>query len=406
MTIRVTLINPVNRRFYLAQWDDPVTGKTKTKSTKTTIKREAERFAARLEDQLNSGEHRPTEATTWETLQQRYESEVSAGKAEKTRLKTRSMFNAISQLIGPKLAQSMADPNAVSRFGAKLREPRAIPTKTGKTRVVSLKPYTIKGHLSELRKVLRWAAHMGIVREAPHIQMPECSGGMKGRPITLEEFERMLAAIPKLAQLPEGSANGWEFLLRGLWLSGLRLEEAMKLHWTDQSSLSPDFSGRRPMLRIQAGAEKGRQFRLLPMTPDFAELLLSVPQQNRRHHVFDVRTKPPRIWMTGDHRPTANHVGRVISELGELAGVKVNEEKFASAHDLRRAFGHRWAKLVMPKVLQELMRHASIQTTMKFYVGSLAEESADAAWNAMARETGSTFGNTAIPPQSPTPTNH
>lgn len=404
--IRVTLINPAGRRFYLAQWDDPITGKTRTQSTKTTVKREAERFAARLEDQLNTGQHRPTELTTWETLRERYEAEVSAGKAEKTRLKTRSMFNIVEQLIGPKLAQSMADPNAVSRFGAKLREPRTVTTSTGKSRVVTLRPFTIKGHLAELRKILRWAARMGIIREAPHVEMPECSGGMKGRPITLEEFERMRAAIPKLKQLPEGCADGWDFFLRGLWLSGLRLEEAMRLHWTDQRQICVDLTGRRPMLRIQAGAEKGRQFRLLPITPDFADLLLSIPEKNRRYHVFSPMTRPPRIWMEGTHRPTANHAGRIISELGEMAGVKVNETKFASAHDFRRAFGHRWAKLIMPKVLQELMRHESIQTTMQFYVGSLAEESADAVWRAAAREIGNTSGNTAHSDNRTKPENH
>jgi len=32
--------------------------------------------------------------------------------------------------------------------------------------------------------------------------------------------------------------------------------------------------------------------------------------------------------------------------------------KYASAHDLRRSFGTRWAKRVMPVVLQKLMRHS------------------------------------------------
>jgi len=47
-------------------------------------------------------------------------------------------------------------------------------------------------------------------------------------------------------------------------------------------------------------------------------------------------------------------------------------KKFASAHDLRRAFGQRWAIRIMPTVLRELMRHADISTTMKYYVGQNA----------------------------------
>jgi hypothetical protein len=60
-------------------------------------------------------------------------------------------------------------------------------------------------------------------------------------------------------------------------------------------------------------------------------------------------------------------VGRIISELSNAAGIVVDERqrggrtvrKFASAHDLRRAFGQRWAPRVMPR---ELIRRASINT--------------------------------------------
>jgi hypothetical protein len=36
----------------------------------------------------------------------------------------------------------------------------------------------------------------------------------------------------------------------------------------------------------------------------------------------------------------------------------------------------------MPHVLKELMRHETIDTTMKFYVGRNAERTADAVWEA------------------------
>ncbi len=73
--------------------------------------------------------------------------------------------------------------------------------------------------------------------------------------------------------------------------------------------------------------------------------------------------------------------------------------KFASAHDLRRSFGTRWAKRVMPAVLKRLMRHASIQTTMGYYVDLDADEVADqlwAGWGEVADPPtiGNTIGNT------------
>jgi Phage integrase family. len=64
--------------------------------------------------------------------------------------------------------------------------------------------------------------------------------------------------------------------------------------------------------------------------------------------------------------------------------------KYASAHDLRRSFGERWSQKVMPAVLQQMMRHESIDTTMKFYVGRNAQVTAEAIYATV----GNTFGNT------------
>lgn len=74
---------------------------------------------------------------------------------------------------------------------------------------------------------------------------------------------------------------------------------------------------------------------------------------------------------------------RVISEIGEKAGVVVNKAdgKFASAHDLRRAFGTRWADKVKPATLQRLMRQQAIETTMKYYVAQEADDLAAELWS-------------------------
>ncbi|HMO85432.1 MAG TPA: hypothetical protein PKC18_10985, partial [Lacipirellulaceae bacterium] len=88
----------------------------------------------------------------------------------------------------------------------------------------------------------------------------------------------------------------------------------------------------------------------------------------------------------------------------EKAGVVVGERQkrddegewqtvreYAGAHDFRRAFGVRWARQVMPTVLRELMRHATVETTMRYYVGVNAEATADEVWR--SRE-GNKLGNT------------
>jgi hypothetical protein len=78
----------------------------------------------------------------------------------------------------------------------------------------------------------------------------------------------------------------------------------------------------------------------------------------------------------------AHRVGELVVKIGRRAGVVVNKAdgKFASAHDLRRAFGTRWSRRVMPAVLRRLMRHSSIQTTMGYYVDLDSADVADQLW--------------------------
>jgi integrase len=109
----------------------------------------------------------------------------------------------------------------------------------------------------------------------------------------------------------------------------------------------------------------------------------------------------------------ANEVGKVISTIGEKAKVVVSRStkrvkekadgqkrtvekettKFASAHDLRRAFCTRWAKRVMPATLQRLARHSHISTTLNYYVAATAGDIAADLW----REFGNTSGNNQAP---------
>ena len=113
------------------------------------------------------------------------------------------------------------------------------------------------------------------------------------------------------------------------------------------------------------------------MVPEFAMFLEETPQVDRTGNVFSA---PP---LRGDSRSLCvNNASKVISAIGHRAGVMVSQKgdktKYASAHDFRRAFGLRWSDRVMPKVLQQMMRHEDIQTTMKFYVGKNAQAAADA----------------------------
>jgi integrase len=294
---------------------------------------------------------------------------------------------------------------------------------------------TIKSHLAHLRVALAWAVTVGLLAAIPKVpktQRAKATRVMKGRPIAGEEFDRMIdkteAALCE-ANEPErrkeykrwkaearqlmqerrkkqamAAAASWQHLLRGLWLGGLRITEALELHLNDEEKMRIDLSCRHPMLRIPAEAEKGHKDRLLPMAPEFAEFLLQTPPAQRAGYVFN--PKSIRADKLG-RRLASQQVQRVIGIIGRLANVKVNERtvrdavkvKHASAHDLRHSFGERWATRVMPQVLMELMRHESIDTTLRYYVGRNAQQTASVLWDAHRLAVGASLGATPQPSQ-------
>ena len=105
----------------------------------------------------------------------------------------------------------------------------------------------------------------------------------------------------------------------------------------------------------------------------------------------------------GNHVVGFGRVCRAIGLIGKAAGIKVATDprtgkvKYASAHDLRRSFGERWSTRVMPQVLMALMRHESIETTMRYYVGRNANTTADAVWEAYRRSQEGTVLGTVAP---------
>ena len=215
--------------------------------------------------------------------------------------------------------------------------------------------------------------------------MPKLSKGQslaKHRAVTAEEFDRMLEAVPKVRK---HDAAVWERLLRGLWLSGLRLSEAVALDWNDGLFVLST-SGKHPAFHIEAEGQKSRRSEVVPTPPDFAEWVLAeTPQDERVGKVFKLVNRDK-----GKPLDAHNTVGPVVSAIGRKAGVVVEQTEkvvregdkmlrkpfkmFAGAHDLRRAFCSRWARKVMPAILQRLARHAHISTTMSFYVCLTVDE--------------------------------
>lgn len=395
---RVYVIPRPDRRFLYLRHIDPFTHRVTERSAGTAERREAERAAARWERDLQERAELGPAVTLWAEFRERYESNVLSQQSERSQNKAAGHLDSVEEILRPQRLAELTTARIEDWVAALRREsPRGKSTGGRSTREAT----TIAGYVRSIKAALRWAHRSGLLATLP--QFPQVRTGkklaaMKGRPITDEEFARYVAAVPLTARLSGVDPAPWQRLLRGLWLSGLRLEESLSLSWDQPTGMRVDLSGRRPMLRVYSEEEKGRRDRLLPITPDFAEFLVATPAAERTGLVFPLPKRKQRHGSAESRqnrsgRPvpqwTVSRVSEILTEIGRQSGVVVNDRtgKCVSAHDLRRSFGFRWSRLVMPAVLKELMRHADIATAMQFYVGLEAENTADTVWNAWEKAT-------------------
>jgi len=352
---------------------DPTTGKKVARSSGTTDRTAAERAAAVWQDELNSGRYCAPSRVTWEDFAKRYVTEKAASLAEGTQEAIHAAFAHVERILAPDRLVKVSSA-ALGRLTATLREE-------------GLREATIARHLRHLKAALRWGERVGLMAKAPRVEMPKRAKGAKmmmGRPITGEEFERMIAAVPQVCLQ---DSTEWGRLLWALWLGSLRIGEALALGWDEESPIAVDWSGEEVTLRFLAEAQKSGKDEILPAVPDFAAFLLETPEAERIGRVFRLANQAGRP-------VTRNEASKIVASVGRKAGVVTNkaEGHYATAHDLRRSFGTRWAKRVTSSVLRRLMRHAAIATTEAYYVDL---DAADLAADLRARfpAVGNTSGN-------------
>ena len=370
--INVWVVNRKSRKYLQLEAVNSETGEKFSRSARTTNRKEAEKQSILWQAELERG-NRP-ELITWDGFIERFQTEHIVNVSPRTAKEYLGSLRDFARSCGVKMLREVNEAR-IARFRKKLEE-----------REVSLE--TIGKHLRALRVAINFATDVRLLNNPPKIRMPRLPKGSraKGRAITREEFDRMLDAAEKL--LPPEKLDGWRFFLQGLWWSGLRLGEALSLSWDEwHDGLSVDLSHEHLMLRIPGEHEKGRRDRLYPVAPEFAELLLSVPQSDRDGFVFNAE----KVRDGHSGRGSLETCCKFITRLGKTAKIVVNrkgdEVKFASAQDLRRAFGTRWSSRVRSPTLQKMMRHSNIETTLRYYVTADAEELAAEIYAAASPDT-------------------
>jgi integrase len=323
-----------DRTHLMLQWIDPDTGKRKSKSAVTADEKEAEQARADLEADLNHGRYQEASRMSWEAFRDLFEEEYAAGKRPNTRRNYADTFNLFERLCNPGRLRAITE-RTVSTFAAAMRR---LELPSGK---VGMEPGTIHVRLEFLHSALAWAVEQKLLPEVP--RFPEVTVPRKRpQPVATEAFERMLARAP--------DDNMRVYLLAG-WLAGLRLEEAYCLEW-ESTEKAPwvDFS--RDRIWLPAEFTKGVEDQWVPLDPQLREALEGLPRQGKR--VF-------RFLAADGHEVTSGAVSDRVRRLAKAAGVKLTMKT------LRKGFGCRYAGKVSAQVLQKLMRHGDIKTTMAYY---------------------------------------
>ncbi len=355
--IRVHVVKYAGKRRGLQlRWKDR-SGKWHTQATDCTRRRDASTLADKKEEELNASdvvaENGRITFGDWSDLVKAY---YLPGLEKSTVTQMGSHLSVFRRKIDPKFIADITA-HTLSRYATALR-------KDGRREA------TVQAHLRTFRALLRWSVDQGYISVVP--KFPRAARGTKqkkhrGRPLTDAEFAKMLESVD--AAVEPGCGDSWRHLLRGLWLSGLRISEAISLSWEPSNGVYVDIPDDGSVRLVFKKQKSGRE-QIAPIATDFGKFLLATPEADRTGFVFNPLVR------YGHRVANSRQATRFISAIGEAAAIKT-DSGFATAHDLRRSFGLRWAKLVKPFVLKGMMRHESVLTTEQYYATAEADHWAD-----------------------------
>jgi integrase len=328
-----------DRPHLMLQWIDPDTGKRKSQSAGTADEKKAEQARADLESDLNHGRYQEASRMSWERFRELFEAEHVAAKRENTRENYAAMFSIFERICNPKTLKGVNE-RTVSLFAAGLRK------EPGRARgAVGQAPSTVRQRLLLLKTALGWAVEQKMLPALPRFPVVKVPR-KKPQPVPTETFERMLAKAP--------DANLRAYLLAG-WLGGLRLAEAAALEW-EPTEQAPYLDLARDRIVLPAAFVKAVEDQWVPLDPALREALEALPRHGKKVFRFADNRRGQ-----GEREVGLNAIGERVIRLAKRAGVKL------TMHSLRRGFGCRYAGKVPAQVLQRLMRHSNIATTMAFY---------------------------------------
>ena len=166
-------------------------------------------------------------------------------------------------------------------------------------------PNTVNSMMGAVMTFVRYCNRHGWIKSVPPVEKLPVDDVMKGRPVTTEEFERMLDVTPEV--VGDLSAPSWQFALKVLWESGFRISDLMEFSWDDEHRIHPVWPKRKgvhPTIVIPPTQKNGR-CQEIPMLPGLRELLEETPKRQRTGWIVTPLPVQYEIKATSDwFRPT------------------------------------------------------------------------------------------------------
>lgn len=181
-------------------------------------------------------------------------------------------------------------------------------------------PTTVNSVLRAVMAFTRYCHAHGWIDEVPQLPKLAVDDVMKGRPVSQEEFDAMLDAVP--AVVGKRHAPSWQFTLKILWESTFRVGDVMNFSWDDQRRIHPIWPSRldqHPTLMIPPTQKNGKA-QEIPMLPGLRDLLEEVPKRQRNGWVVNPEPLDNQVRSREDwFRPTPDDLLKLSSEYSNSA---------------------------------------------------------------------------------------
>lgn len=235
-----------------------------------------------------------------------------------------------------------------------LRRTGSPPGKGKKRRPLS--PQTCEHYMGKAREFFAWLISKGIATSNPAAGLiaysPEVIAQNKSRDrraLTRDEQVLLITGTATLAQRWNMTGAERALLYRFALRTGLRANEVRTLRVANFNFFAKTFV-------VLAADAKASRTDTLPIAPELVEPL-------RLHFQGKLPQAAAFTSLCED-----NYCKMLQDDLADL-GIPYRDHlgRYADFHALRHTYGTELARLVLPAVHQKLMRHADIETTMRFY---------------------------------------